>query len=76
MKTFVIARWNRAGQPDECAPSYVFLASDDAAYMTGQVCTQWRRSDQWLSEVGRYRAVRNALFAEGGRNEGHSVPKK
>jgi NAD(P)-dependent dehydrogenase (short-subunit alcohol dehydrogenase family) len=28
---------NRAGQPDECAPSYVFLASDDAAYMTGQV---------------------------------------
>jgi NAD(P)-dependent dehydrogenase (short-subunit alcohol dehydrogenase family) len=28
---------NRAGQPDECAPAYVFLASDDAAYMTGQV---------------------------------------
>jgi NAD(P)-dependent dehydrogenase (short-subunit alcohol dehydrogenase family) len=27
----------RAGQPDECAPSYVFLASDDASYMTGQV---------------------------------------
>jgi NAD(P)-dependent dehydrogenase (short-subunit alcohol dehydrogenase family) len=27
----------RRGQPDEVAPSYVFLASDAAAYMTGQV---------------------------------------
>jgi NAD(P)-dependent dehydrogenase (short-subunit alcohol dehydrogenase family) len=27
----------RAGQPDEVAPCYVFLASDDSAYMTGQV---------------------------------------
>ncbi len=27
----------RAGQPYEVAPSYVFLASDDSAYMTGQV---------------------------------------
>lgn len=27
----------RAGEPDECAPSYVFLASADASYMTGQV---------------------------------------
>ncbi|HYD94861.1 MAG TPA: SDR family oxidoreductase [Noviherbaspirillum sp.] len=27
----------RAGQPDEIAPSYVFLASDDASYMSGQV---------------------------------------
>jgi NAD(P)-dependent dehydrogenase (short-subunit alcohol dehydrogenase family) len=27
----------RAGQPADCAPSYVFLASEDAAYITGQV---------------------------------------
>ncbi|MFP4473148.1 MAG: SDR family oxidoreductase [Candidatus Omnitrophota bacterium] len=28
---------DRAGHPEECAPSYVFLASRDASYMTGQV---------------------------------------
>ena len=27
----------RAGQPEEVAPSYVFLASDDASYIYGQV---------------------------------------
>lgn len=27
----------RAGQPSEVAPAYVFLASEDAAYITGQV---------------------------------------
>ena len=27
----------RAGQPEEVAPSYVFLASDDGSYFTGQV---------------------------------------
>jgi NAD(P)-dependent dehydrogenase (short-subunit alcohol dehydrogenase family) len=27
----------RAGQPEEVAPSYVFLASDDSSYMTGQM---------------------------------------
>jgi len=28
---------SRAGQPEEIAPSYVFLASDDSSYMSGQI---------------------------------------
>lgn len=31
------APMGRAGQPEELAPSYVFLASDDSSYMSGQV---------------------------------------
>ena len=30
-------RWAAPAQPEEVAPCYVFLASDDASYMTGQV---------------------------------------
>ena len=28
----------RAGQPNEVAPCYVFLASEDASYITGRCC--------------------------------------
>lgn len=31
------APMGRAGQPEEVAPCYVFLASDDSSYMTGQI---------------------------------------
>jgi len=27
----------RAGQPEEIVPCFVFLASDDSSYMTGQI---------------------------------------
>ena len=29
--------WRCPGQPEEIAPSFVFLASSDASYMTGQI---------------------------------------
>jgi NAD(P)-dependent dehydrogenase (short-subunit alcohol dehydrogenase family) len=45
----------RPGQPNEVAPSFLFLACDDASYMTGQVLhPEWRRSGQRL----RRRALR------------------
>lgn len=31
------APMGRPGQPEEVAPCYVFLASDDASYMAGQI---------------------------------------
>jgi NAD(P)-dependent dehydrogenase (short-subunit alcohol dehydrogenase family) len=31
------APMKRAGQPNEVAPCFLFLASDDSSYMTGQV---------------------------------------
>lgn len=33
---FVDTPIGRPGQPDEVAPCYVFLASDDASYIAGQ----------------------------------------
>jgi hypothetical protein len=29
--------WKRPAQPAEIAPSYVFLASDDTRYLTGEI---------------------------------------
>lgn len=29
--------WGRAAQPAELAPSYVFLASEDSRYYTGEI---------------------------------------
>jgi NAD(P)-dependent dehydrogenase (short-subunit alcohol dehydrogenase family) len=38
IKTFgVDTPMRRAGQPFELAPTYVYLASDDSGYVTGQV---------------------------------------
>ena len=34
---FLLLLMKRAGQPSEVAPCYVFLASADGSYMTGQV---------------------------------------
>jgi NAD(P)-dependent dehydrogenase (short-subunit alcohol dehydrogenase family) len=31
------APMGRPGQPDEVAPCYIFLASEDASYMSGQI---------------------------------------
>ena len=36
--------WGRAAQPAEIAPSYVFLASSDASYYTGEVLAPTARS--------------------------------
>ena len=36
----------RAGQPDEVAPCFVFLASDDSSYMTGE--TLHPNGGQWV----------------------------
>lgn len=40
----------RAGQPEEVAPSYVFLASDDASYMTGQIL--YPNGGEVINELG------------------------
>ena len=31
------APMGRAGEPEELTPCYIFLASDDSSYMTGQI---------------------------------------
>lgn len=59
---------NRAGQPDECEPSYVFLASAHASCMTEKVL---HPSDDevvhgWKSFFGTRRAIERLLFGEEG----------
>gem|GEM_PF-614470 len=49
----------RAGQPEEVVPSYIFLASDDASYMTGQVLHP--KAARWSVGEGRYTHGLNLL---------------
>lgn len=43
---------NRAGQPFEMAPSYVFLASDDSRYMSrASFTSKWRRCSWFLDKI-------------------------
>jgi NAD(P)-dependent dehydrogenase (short-subunit alcohol dehydrogenase family) len=41
----------RAGEPAEIAPSYLFLASDDASYITGQFIHPNGEKYQWMRSV-------------------------
>lgn len=49
----------RVGEPAEVAPCYVFLASADGSYMTGQRCIQTAGS---LSKRKRYISIRNGAM--------------
>ena len=41
----------RAGQPVECSGAYVFLASDEASFITGQTIHfyKWWRNSKWIN---------------------------
>ena len=42
----------RPGQPNEVAPSFLFLACEDASYMTGRCCTLTAGYNLELTGIG------------------------
>jgi NAD(P)-dependent dehydrogenase (short-subunit alcohol dehydrogenase family) len=43
---------NRAGQPAEVASAFVFLASQEASYISGEIpCRYWREAPEMIAHV-------------------------